>query len=251
MNNRFENQVAIISGGAEGIGKGIAHRIASEGGRVILFDINAALLEKTIAEFAINGLSADGYAVDIANADSVEKSFTEVVEKFGKVDIMVNSAGIVGPTNTKITDYPVEEYDKIYAVNLRGSFLMCKYAAKAMEKNKYGRILLIASIAGKEGNPFMAGYSSMKAGVIGLVKGIGKEYAETGITINGLAPAVIKTAMNENTSSEQLAYMTDKIPMKRLGTVEEVASLSAWIVSKEASFNTGFIFDISGGRATY
>jgi 3-oxoacyl-[acyl-carrier protein] reductase len=136
-------------------------------------------------------------------------------------------------------------------VNLRGSFLMTKYAVKAMEKHNYGRILLLASIAGKEGNPFMAGYSSMKAGVIGLVKGIGKEYAKTGITINGLAPAVIKTPMNEKTAPEQLAYMTAKIPMGRLGTVEEVAALSCWIVSKEASFNTGFIFDISGGRATY
>lgn len=251
MNNRFENQVAIISGGAEGLGKGIAHRIASEGGKVILFDINSALLEKTIGEFTTNSLSADGYTVDISSEDSVEQAFNKVEEKYGKIDIMVNSAGIVGPTNTKITDYPVEEYDKIYAVNLRGAFLMCKYAAKAMEKNKYGRILLIASIAGKEGNPFMAGYSSMKAGVIGLVKGIGKEYAQMGITVNGIAPAVIKTAMNENTAPEQLAYMADKIPMKRLGTVEEVASLSAWIVSKEASFNTGFIFDISGGRATY
>ncbi|MEJ7780169.1 MAG: SDR family NAD(P)-dependent oxidoreductase [Daejeonella sp.] len=251
MNNRFENQVAIISGGAEGLGKGIAHRIASEGGKVILFDINSALLEKTIGEFTTNSLLADGYTVDISSEDSVEQAFNKVEEKYGKIDIMVNSAGIVGPTNTKITDYPVEEYDKIYAVNLRGAFLMCKYAAKAMEKNKYGRILLIASIAGKEGNPFMAGYSSMKAGVIGLVKGIGKEYAQMGITVNGIAPAVIKTAMNENTAPEQLAYMADKIPMKRLGTVEEVASLSAWIVSKEASFNTGFIFDISGGRATY
>ncbi len=128
---------------------------------------------------------------------------------------------------------------------------MTKYALKAMEKNNYGRILLIASIAGKEGNPFMTGYSSMKAGVIGLVKGAGKEYASTGITINGMAPAVIKTAMNENTAPEQLAYMTSKIPMGRLGTAGEVASLAAWIVSKEASFNTGFIFDLSGGRATY
>jgi 3-oxoacyl-[acyl-carrier protein] reductase len=120
-----------------------------------------------------------------------------------------------------------------------------------MKKNNYGRILLIASIAGKEGNPYMAGYSATKAGVIGLVKGIGKEYAETGITVNGLAPAVIKTPMNDNTAPEQLAYMTAKIPMKRLGTVEEVAALAAWIVSKESSFNTGFVFDISGGRATY
>jgi 3-oxoacyl-[acyl-carrier protein] reductase len=128
---------------------------------------------------------------------------------------------------------------------------MVKYALKAMERNNYGRILLMASIAGKDGNPFMAGYSATKAGVIGLVKAIGKEYAETGITVNGLAPAVIKTAMNEKTAPEQLEFLTSKIPMKRLGTIEEVASISAWIVSKESTFTTGFVFDLSGGRATY
>lgn len=251
MNKRFENQVAVISGGAEGLGKGIAHRIASEGGKVILFDINSAVLEQTVAEFIASGFTVEGCIVDVSDENSVKQAFKEVEVKFGKIDIMVNSAGIVGPTSTRITDYPIEAFDKIYGVNLRGAFLMCKYAAKAMEKNNYGRILLIASIAGKEGNPFMVGYSSMKAGVIGLVKGVGKEYAQMGITVNGIAPAVIKTAMNENTAPEQLAYMAEKIPMKRLGTVEEVASLCSWIVSKEASFNTGFIFDISGGRATY
>lgn len=251
MDKRFENQIAVISGGADGLGKGIAMRIASEGGRVILFDINAALLNSAVAEFKARGFAAEGYPVDIADEGIVKKAFADVESAHGKIDIMINSAGIVGPTSTKITDYPVAEYDKIYAINLRGAFLMCKYALPLMEKNNYGRILLLASIAGKEGNPFMAGYSSMKAGVIGLVKGVGKEYAQTGITVNGLAPAVIKTAMNDNTSPEQMAYMTDKIPMKRLGTIDEVASLASWIVSKEASFNTGFVFDISGGRATY
>lgn len=248
---RFENQVAIISGGADGLGKGIAQRLASEGGKVALFDINKSLLEKTVSEFESNGFTVESYVADISSESSVQNAVQHVEDNFGRIDIMINSAGIVGPTSTKITDYPVEEYDKIYGINLRGAFLMTKYAIKAMEKNNYGRILLLASIAGKEGNPFMAGYSSMKAGVIGLVKGIGKEYAQTGITVNGLAPAVIKTAMNEKTAPEQLAYMTSKIPMNRLGTIEEVASLSAWIVSKEASFNTGFVFDISGGRATY
>ena len=248
---RFENQVAIISGGADGLGKGIAARLASEGASVALFDINENVLKQTVGEFRKKGFAVESYGVDISSDSAVQKAMQEVENKFGGIDIMVNSAGIVGPTNTKIKDYAVEEYDRIYAINLRGSFLMTKYAAMAMEKKNYGRILLIASIAGKEGNPFMAGYSSRKAGVIGLVKVIGKEYAETGITVNGLAPAVIKTAMNESTAPEQLAYMTAKIPMKRLGTVEEVASLSAWIVSKESSFTTGFIFDISGGRATY
>jgi 3-oxoacyl-[acyl-carrier protein] reductase len=189
--------------------------------------------------------------LDVSNEDSVAGAFDQVEDLYGKLDIMINSAGIVGPTSTKITEYQVEEFDRIYQINLRGAFLMTKYAIKIMEINNYGRILLIASIAGKEGNPFMVGYSSMKAGVIGLVKGVGKEFAETGITVNGLAPAVIQTEMNKNTSAEQLAYMTAKIPMKRLGTVEEVAAISSWIVSRELSFSTGFIFDISGGRATY
>lgn len=251
MNNRFENQVAVISGGAAGIGKGIAHRIAAEGGTIILFDINKALLQDVVAEFRALNFTAESYAVDISDENAVKAAFKKVEESYRKIDIMINSAGIVGPTSTKITDYPVHAYDSVYAINLRGSFLMVKYAIQVMEKNNYGRILLIASIAGKEGNPFMAGYSSMKAGVIGLVKGIGKEYAHTKITINGLAPAVISTTMNNDTSPEQLAYMISKIPMNRLGTVEEVSSISTWIVSEEASFTTGFVFDISGGRATY
>jgi len=248
---RFENQVAVISGGAEGLGFGIAERIASEGGDIALFDINEKKLTASVKRLKENGIKAEGYKVDVSSEYEVQRSMQLTVTSFGKIDIMINSAGIIGPTNTKITAYTVEDYDKLYAVNLRGAFLMTKYAVKAMEPNNYGRILLIASIAGKEGNPGMAGYSSTKAGVIGLVKAIGKEYAETGITVNGLAPAVIKTAMNEKTAPEQLAYMTAKIPMGRLGTVEEVASIACWIVSKEASFNTGVVFDISGGRATY
>jgi NAD(P)-dependent dehydrogenase (short-subunit alcohol dehydrogenase family) len=248
---RFENQVAIITGGADGLGKAITERIASEGGSIALFDINQNLLDKTVTDFRRRGYNVSAYIVDVSSEEMVSKAVEEVVDHFGKIDIMVNSAGIVGPTSTHVNDYPVEAFDKIYSINLRGSFLMTKYVINAMKKNNYGRILLIASIAGKEGNPFMAGYTATKAGVIGLVKGIGKEYAETGITVNGLAPAVIKTAMNDNTDPEQLTYMTAKIPMKRLGTVEEVASIASWIVSKEASFNTGFVFDLSGGRATY
>lgn len=251
MNKRFENQVAVITGGADGLGKGIAQRIAAEGGKVILLDINVSLLERTVKEMKDAQLDVAGYPADISQEAAVKQVFDQIAATYGSIDIMVNAAGIVGPTNTKITDYPVAEYDKIYGINLRGAFLVTKHAIGIMEQKGYGRILLIASIAGKEGNPFMAGYSSMKAGVIGLVKGIGKEYAETGITVNGLAPAVIKTAMNDNTAPEQLAYMTSKIPMKRLGTVEEVAAISTWIVSGEASFTTGFVFDLSGGRATY
>jgi len=164
---------------------------------------------------------------------------------------MINCAGIVGPTSTKITDYSTDDFDRLYQVNQRGTFLMTKYAVKAMEPFGYGRILLIASMAGKEGNPGMIGYSATKAAVIGIVKSIGKEYATAGITINGLAPAVIKTAMNADTDPKQLEYMLAKIPMGRLGEIDEVAKISAWIVSAECTFTTGFVFDISGGRATY
>ncbi|MEO6733820.1 MAG: SDR family NAD(P)-dependent oxidoreductase, partial [Ferruginibacter sp.] len=243
---RFEGQVAVISGGADGLGKGIADRIASEGGAVALFDMNRQLLDQTVVAFQHKGFKASGYVVDVSSEEMVRQSFAQVEAAYGKIDIMINSAGVVGPTSTKITDYPTDAFDKVYAVNLRGTFLMAKYALKAMEKKNYGRVLLIASIAGKEGNPVMVGYSSTKAGVIGLVKGIGKEYAETGITVNGLAPAVIKTIMNENTDPKQMEYMLAKIPMKRLGTIEEVAAMSAWIVSEECSFSTGFVFDISG-----
>lgn len=249
--DRFSGQTAIVTGAADGIGKAIATRLAAEGATVALFDINQTLLDQTVASLTRQEFRAIGYAVDISNEQAVQQAIQAVAETTGRLDIMVNSAGILGPTNTRITDYDVAEYDRVYSTNLRGAFLMTKWAIKAMEPQNYGRILHLASIAGKEGNPGMAGYSSMKAGVIGLVKGIGKEYAETGITVNGLAPAVIRTAMNENTAPEQLAYMTAKIPMKRLGTVEEVAAIATWIVSKEASFSTGFIFDLSGGRATY
>jgi 3-oxoacyl-[acyl-carrier protein] reductase len=164
---------------------------------------------------------------------------------------MINCAGVVGVTNKTILDYPFAEFERVQRVNLGGSFLMTKYSLPGMLKRRYGRILLIASIAGKEGNPFMSGYTCSKAGVIGLVKGIAKEYAESGVTVNGLAPAVVLTDLVRGCAAEQVEYMTSRIPMKRCGTIDEVASMSAWIVSPECSFTTGFVFDLSGGRATY
>ena len=251
MNKRFSNKIAIITGSAEGIGKAVAYRLGKEGATLALFDLNKGLLQKTVKEFEKNGIKAKGYPLDISNETEVSKSVSQVEKEWQKIDILVNSAGIVGPTSTKITNFPTAEFDRIYEVNLKGTFLITKYTLKIMEKVGIGRVLLIASMAGKEGNPGMVGYSATKAGVIGLVKGVAKEFADTNITVNGLAPAVIKTTMNENTSAEQLAYMTAKIPMKRLGTVEEVAAMACFIVSDENSFSTGFIYDISGGRATY
>jgi len=251
MNKRFSNKIAIITGSAEGIGKAVAYRLGKEGATVALFDFNKVLLEKTVEDFEKNGIKTKGYLLDISNETQVSKAVSQVEKEWQKIDILVNSAGIVGPTSTKITDFSTTEFDRIYEVNLKGTFLITKYTLKKMEKVGIGRILLISSMAGKEGNPGMVGYSATKAGVIGLVKGVAKEFADTNITVNGLAPAVIKTPMNGNTSAEQLAYMTAKIPMKRLCTVEEVAAMCCFIVSDENSFSTGFIYDISGGRATY
>ena len=248
---RFTNQVAFISGGADGLGKGIAALIASEGGKVVLLDSNPSKLEQTESEFKSAGYEVLTIIADVTSEDSIISAYEEVGKKYGQIHMMVNCAGIVGPTSTKITDYSTEDFDRLYQVNQRGTFLMTKYAVKAMEPFGYGRILLIASMAGKEGNPGMIGYSASKAAVIGIVKSIGKEYATAGITINGLAPAVIKTAMNADTDPKQLEYMVAKIPMGRLGEIEEVAKISAWIVSEECTFTTGFLFDISGGRATY
>ncbi len=251
IQDRFKNKVAIITGGAEGLGKGIAKRLGSEGATIALFDINKELLEKTVAEFEENGIKVSAHVVDISNEQEVMDATAEVESEYSTIDILVNAAGIVGPTSTKITEYSTKDFERVYEINLKGTFLISKYVLTVMKKKGTGRVLLIASIAGKEGNPGMVGYSTTKAGVIGLVKGIAKEFADTGITVNGLAPAVIKTAMNEKTSPEQLAYMTAKIPMQRLGTIEEVAASSCYIVSEENSFSTGFIYDISGGRATY
>ena len=248
---RFENQIAIVTGGASGIGAGIAERLAEEGAMTALFDTDELGLVKQARGMKQAGLKVDAFVVDVTSDSQTQTAVREVVERHGRLDILVHCAGIVGPTATKIEDYSTEEFKRVVDVNLTGSFIATKYAIEPMVERNYGRILLIASIGGKEGNPGMAGYAASKSGVMGLVKGIGKEYAETGITVNGMAPAVIATPMNQDTAPEMLDYMTQKIPMKRLGTVEEVASLAAWIVSKEASFNTGFVFDISGGRATY
>ena len=248
---RFEKQVAVVTGAARGIGKAIAERLAREGARVFCWDILKEELVESITSFQMEGLSISGNLVDITDENSLQQAYQDVVNHTGKIDIMVNCAGIVGPTARSIQDYSLEEFLKVNKVNLTGSFLTTKHVLPFMMRQNYGRILHLTSIGGKEGNPGMVGYATSKSGLIGLIKAIGKEYAETGITVNGIAPAVIATPMVEDTDPVMLDYMKGKIPMRRLGTVEEVASLACWIVSQEASFNTGFIFDLSGGRATY
>jgi len=252
MEQRFTDQIAIVTGGADGIGKQIAKRLAEEGARVTIFDVSAQNSENAVGEFAEAGLRVNSEIVDIAEEESVKAGIKAVTDRQdGRLDIMINCAAIVGPTSTKITDVTLEAFDLEYAVNLRGTFLMTKYALLAMEPGNYGRVLNFASIAGKEGNAGMSPYSSTKAGVIGLVKSAGKEFAETGITVNAIAPAVIRTPMVDGIHPDQVKYMTDKIPMKRCGSLEEIASLSCWIVSPEASFCTAFTFDLTGGRAVY
>ena len=248
---RFDSQVAIVTGGAGGLGKSIVQRLSEEGATVVIFDRNETAMELAVSDLKEIELIVDSYLVDVTDEHSVKEGIKKVAERQGQLDIMVNCAGIIGPNGMNITEVETSAFDATLEVNLRGSFLMTKYALLEMKKRNYGRILLIASISGKEGNAGMCAYSTSKAGVIGLVKAVGKEYAETGITVNGLAPAVIWTSLIENMKPEQAKYMTDRIPMKRSGTVEEVSSIAAFIVSKEASFNTASIFDLSGGRATY
>jgi NAD(P)-dependent dehydrogenase (short-subunit alcohol dehydrogenase family) len=251
MKNRFSDQVAIVTGGASGIGKAVAERLAAEGASVVIFDRDRELAETNAREFSSEGLSVEAAQVDIADEESVRSSIEKVVSKHGGLDVMVNCAGIVGPTSVNIVEYETDAFDEIYAINQRGSFLMTKYAIQPMLEKDYGRILLYASIGGKEGNPGQIGYAATKSAVMGLVKGVGKEYAQTGVTINGIAPAVIRTSMVENCDPEMVKYMVDRIPMKRTGLLEEAAAMTAFIVSRECSFSTGAIFDLSGGRATY
>lgn len=251
MNSRFKDQVAIVAGGAQGIGRAISKRLAKEGASVAILDINRDHLKSTVSEISPNGGIAWGHEVDLVEEESLKEVIHEIYDKHQRLDIMVNCAGIIGPSGVNILDYDANDFERVLSVNLTGAFLITKHCLGFMLKRNYGRILHLASIGGKEGNPGMVGYAASKSGLMGLVKGVGKEYAHTGVTVNGLAPAVIATEFNENTDPKMLQYMVDKIPMKRLGTVEEVASLSCWIISPEASFNTAAIFDLSGGRATY
>ena len=248
MLNQFKGRVAIVTGAASGIGLAIAKKLSSYKVRLALFDNNEDLLLTQQEAFPGETRLC---VVNITNEEEVKKAIAKTVAHFGSIDILVNSAGITGKTNIKSHDVDYDNLKQVFDVNFIGSFYTSKYVLPWMIKNNYGRILHIASIAGKEGNAGMLAYSASKAAVIAMTKVQGKEYAETNITVNALAPAVIETALVKAMPQEQVTYMTDKIPMKRCGTLEEVANMAAFIVSDENSFSTGFTFDLSGGRATY
>lgn len=244
----YQNQVAVITGAASGLGAAIATKLASEGVKLALLDVNSEMLGQISAQLPAETKT---YPLDITDETQVQKTMADIAAYFGAIDILVNSAGITGKTNIKSHETETEDIRRVFEVNYYGAYFTSKYALPYMLKQKYGRVLHIASIAGKEGNAGMIAYSSSKAAVIGMTKVQGKEYAETGITVNALAPAVIRTPMVEAMPDEQVKYMTSKIPANRLGTLEEVANLVAYIVSPMNSFTTAFTFDLSGGRATY
>lgn len=248
MSQSFDHRVGIVTGAASGLGRAIAKKLSAEGASLALFDLNADELATTQ-----NGLAgrSTAYIVDITDESAVREAISRVAATFGRIDLLINSAGITGKTNLKSHETSTEDLLAVFNVNFMGSYLTSKYVLPVMLRNNYGRILHMASIAGKEGNAGMLSYSSSKAAVIGMTKVQGKEYAGTGITINALAPAVIRTALVDAMPEQQVKYMTDKIPMQRCGTLEEAANHAAFIVSEQNSFTTGFTFDLSGGRATY
>ena len=237
---RFEGQTAIITGGASGIGRDIVARLIGEGAKVCVWDRAPG------AESA----SAHQIAVDVAKPAEVEAAMAESLKALGRLDIMVVSAGITGP-NATVEDYPVEDWLQVMDVNLNGAFYCNRAAVGPMTRNGYGRIVNIASVAGKEGNPNASAYSASKAGLIGLTKSLGKELAKTEIRVNCVTPAAADTPIFKQMSQEHIDFMLSKIPAGRFARIEEIAALVCWLASRECSFSTGAVFDISGGRATY
>ncbi len=241
--DRYAGQVAIVTGGAAGIGLATARRLAAEGAQVSVWDISEAAL--AACDFAAHALK-----VDQSDQAAVEAGAQAVADRFGRIDILVVSAGITGP-NATVAEYPVDAWRQVIDINLNGTFYCNRAVVPHMMKQDYGRIINVASVAGKEGNPNASAYSTSKAGVIGLTKSLGKELARTGITVNALTPAAVKTAIFDQMTQAHIDFMLSKIPMGRFGTVDENAAMICFLVSREASFSTASVFDTSGGRATY
>ena len=241
----------VVVGAASGIGRQTAQFIAGQGVSVACLDRNLEGTKEAAAAIVSSGGKAVAIAADVADDASIPRALDEAERAFGRIHGLVNCAGITGRTNIRGHEVDLGDFDAVYRINLRGAMVLSKAVLPRMLKHNYGRLLHVASIAGKDGNAGMAAYSAAKAGLIGLVKSLGKDYAETGITVNALAPAVIRTPMVDALPEATIKYMTDKIPMKRCGELDEAAQLIAWIVSPACSFTTGFTFDLTGGRATY
>ena len=242
------NKVAIITGGAQGFGFAISERFIQSGAKVIMWDIDEDAAKK--AKETINSDNLSYQILDVTNSENINKNLKKIENQFNKIDIFINNAGIAG-MNTTVADYPLDEWNKVINLNLNSVFYCCKAVVPFMEKNNYGRIVNIASIAGKEGNPNASAYSSSKAGVIALTKSLGKELAQNNIAVNCVTPAAAKTRIFDQMTEEHINYMLSKIPRNKFAKVEELASLVTWLACEENSFSTGAVFDLSGGRATY
>ena len=245
----LQGRCAVVTGAAQGIGLAIARRLLQSGASVCLWDIDSTRLARTAAELAASGRVATA-VVDVADEASIAAGCKTVIEAFGAVDILVNNAGITGP-NAKTWEYPVADFRRVLEVDLVSAFLCCRALLPGMLERGYGRIVNVASVAGKEGNPNAPAYSAAKAGLIALTKSLGKETVGTGVIVNCVTPAAAKTALFDQMKPEHIDYMLSKIPMGRFVEVEEIAAMVAWLSSAECSFSTGAVFDISGGRATY
>ena len=243
----LDGRRAVVTGGAQGIGRAIAERLLTSGAAVTLWDRDPGELESTREAL---GTGTGGVVVDVADPESVERAAAATIGEAGGIDILVNNAGIAGP-NATTWEYPVDEWRQVIDIDLNAVFYCCRAVVPNMIERGYGRIVNIASIAGKEGNPNASAYSAAKAGVIGLTKSLGKELADRDIAVNCITPAAARTRIFEQITQAHIDYMLSKIPRGRFVLVEELASLVAWLVSEENSFTTGAVFDASGGRATY
>ncbi|MCV3206082.1 SDR family oxidoreductase [Mesorhizobium sp. YC-39] len=243
---RFAGRSAVITGGASGIGLAVARRIVDEGGRVSIWDRDPAQIERATTVVA----SLHGVTVDVADPAAVEGAARQTIETLGAIDILVTSAAITGP-NMTMWEYSTDDWRRVVDININGVFYCNRALVPHMLERNYGRIVNIASIAGKEGNPNASAYSTSKAAVIGMTKSLGKELAKTKVTVNCVTPAAVRTAIFQQMSQQHIDFMLSKIPMARFGEVEEVAALISWIASEECSFTTAAVFDVSGGRATY